>query len=281
MKTFPYSALRAAGNRRPARALLLAAAILLLPATTATAQEEEDPLKIKPEGNELRIEAAGFGITLGKSVFQHYESRTRRYVPRVTTRFGIASMELGFNQFPDIAYAPQCSGNGNFLNLHTGKSIRFGWTPFEAAVRLDRRGTVSFGAGIRFTWDNYRFARNITLATDDKGYLVPVELDGNIAKTKLAQTWLGIPLRLTFRPGGNFRISLTGAPELLLESHTKFKHPKTKSSVSGLEQFRFTVGGAVTLSKFGVYCNYCLTPLFTGSTPADARVLSFGFIVGI
>lgn len=267
-----------------AKTLLIAAAAIAFSATTANAQKEEEIMKLRPEGNELRVEAAGFGITIGKKATiteDSYYSDCIQYLPRVTTRFGIAYMELGFDLMPGTSYSGSWSGMGDVLNLHTAKSIRFAWTPFEAVVRLDRRGTVSFGAGIRFTWDNYRFTRNITLANDITGSLMPVELHGDIVKSKLTQTWLGIPLRLTFHPGGNVRISLTGSPELLLENHTKYKYPKTKSRISGLEQFRFTVGGAITVHKFGIYCNYSVTPLFTPSVPVDANILSIGLIVGI
>ena len=83
---------------------------LILTALTATARTDRqtDTLTIiKPHGSELRIEAAGFGVTLGNDntyIYSDSFSGKKKRQPRVSTSIGIASLDFGFNVLDGVRY---------------------------------------------------------------------------------------------------------------------------------------------------------------------------------
>lgn len=246
--------------------------------------QNDSIMNIRATGSELRIEAAGFGITLGngKQPVTSAERYAEHHRPkRVTTSLGIASLDFGFNSFAGITYTGRWADRGDFLDLNSWKSIRLAWEPASVRVALDRKANVLVSAGLRLTADNYSLANPYTLSTDSEGHLMPEKLEGMIKKSKLTATYIGIPLRLTFRIGRDLRLSAMAAGEVLVNSHTKYKKPKVKNHLSGMNDFRFSTGGSLTYDQIGLYVEYAVSPMFRAGTGADANTLSIGLRFGI
>ncbi len=260
-----------------------AAAVILSMVTFGAAAQNDSIMDIRPQGSELRIEAAGFGITIGQGETPRYSASYHRRArqPRVTTSLGIASIDLGFNTLPDVRYYGPWAGQGDFLDIRAGKSIRFAWEPAAVEVSLDRRGIVSLIGGLRLSADNYMFSEPYTISRNQGGVLMPEKLDGYIKKSKLTATYIGIPVRLSFSVGGKLDITGYASADMLLNAHTKYKKPKVKDNIPGLSPWRISAGGCLTFCNIGIYCDYSITPLFKEGTGADAHTVSIGLRFGI
>lgn len=268
------------GNNMYRTIITLITAAAAIPAFS----QNDSIMNIRAAGSELRIEAAGFGITLGNgkpsvsSTEIYAEPRRPR---RVTTSLGIASLDFGFNSFAGMTYTGRWADRGDFMDINSWKSIRLAWEPASVRIALDRKANVLVSAGLRLTADNYSFANPYTLTTGSDGFLMPEKLDGMIKKSKMTTTYLGIPVRFTFRIGGNLRLSAMAAGEILVNSHTKYKKPKVKNHLPGVNDLRFSTGGSLTYDQIGLYVEYAVSPMFRAGTGADANTLSIGLRFGI
>lgn len=128
------------------------------------------------------------------------------------------------------------------------------------------------------SFDNYRFDNRWSIAKVD-GRIEPVALEGK-RKSKLATTQFGLPIGLTFTPARRLRVSALAFGELVVNAHTKTKKPKQKKTLTGLNDFRFGLQGAVTYREVGFYVKYSLTPMFRSGTGPKCYPLSVGLAWG-
>jgi hypothetical protein len=69
--------------------------------------------------------------------------------------------------------------------------------------------------------------------------------------------------------------------DMLTSSYVKYKNPgKTQYNISGLNNIRYRTGVSATVSGFGIYADYALTPLYRESVGNDGQVLSIGVHCG-
>ena len=236
-------------------------------AFTCAASGQEDSLAyLRPSGSELRIEAAGYGITLGNkdAAVQKPASRKSGSPARVSTSFGIASLDIGFNILDNPACYGPWAGIDDFLDLS-----------------LDRRARLLFSTGIRLAFDNYAFSRPYTLTMDDNGSLMPLKLEQIVKKSKFTATYAGIPVKLSVRLAENVCLSGYVTGEILLKSYSKYKKPKVKEELSGFSLWKVTAGGSLTFYKVGIFCDCGIIPLFEGGTGSDVRTVTVGIRLGM
>lgn len=230
------------------------------------------------DGDNMVLEVAGFGITIGPSTIQGASNRDTKSRPRVCGLF-FDGIEMGFNFLTGSDYAGYPAGTGDFLDVRGGNSFHFGVTPVGMSVRLDKRGKFEFSTGLRYTVDNYRLSDNsITLGRVD-GLIVPVPLDEKADKSKFRTTSLGIPLQFSFDPVRRLRIAVVGYCDFVLGSNAIYKRPKEKNSLSGVNPFQFGIGGSVSYRGFGVYARYGVTSLFKSRVGPSCHPVSFGVCV--
>lgn len=250
-------------------------------AAEVTVPDRKDNQQRKAEGSSLTIGACHYGLNVDSNgISEYYETDSSR-PPRVSGSVGIASLDFGFNILTDAGYYGLWEGRGDFLDMNGWKSIRVAWEPASVSVALDRKAHVSLVAGIRILADNFTFSRPYTLVTNDAGAAVPLEIDGYVKKSKLTATYIGLPVRLSFLVGNSLHITGYASGDLLLGGHTKYKKPKVKGTVTCFSPWRISVGGSITYSNLGVYCEYSATPLFEAGTGSDTRTISVGFRFGI
>ncbi len=250
--------------------------------TTQCAPYADDELVLRPQGSQLLLGVAGYGIVLGDrnsgrpSVVTNVDERKDK---RVSVSLPFSSIELGFNVLTGVDYTGAWAGDDDFLELRTGKSIHFAFRPLDLSVALDRRNRFRFGSGLRYVADNYSFIAPHTLARTD-GELHPLPLDPAPKKSKFVTSWIGIPVEFTFVPVRRFHISLFAAGDVLLKAHTKYKKPKTKQTLGGFSQWRCTAGVSVTYRGLGVYASYSPTPLFESGAGPKTHTMSVGLAFG-
>ena len=153
--------------------------------------------------------------------------------------------------------------------MRPGNSFHFGITPVGLDIDLDRKRKFGFSTGLRYTVDNYRLSNNsITLGRED-GRIVPVALDEPAGKSKLRITSLGFPLQFSYEPVRHLNIAVVGYCDFTVGVNSIYKKPKVKNGLSGVNPFRFGIGGAVSYRGFGVYVRYGITPAFQEQCRAD------------
>lgn len=225
------------------------------------------------------LEVAGFGLTLGRaSDTETGKHREVKSYPRVCGVF-CDGIELGFNTLVGLDYAGYPAGTEDFLDVRPGNSFHFGITPVGLDIDLDRKRKFGFSTGLRYTVDNYRLSNNsITLGRED-GRIVPVALDEPAGKSKLRITSLGFPLQFSCEPVRHLNIAVVGYCDFTVGINSIYKKPKVKNGLSGVNPFRFGIGGAVSYRGFGVYVRYGITPLFRSSAGPTCHPLSFGVCI--
>ncbi|MFN3404320.1 MAG: porin family protein [Cytophagaceae bacterium] len=147
---------------------------------------------------------------------------------------------------------------------------------------------LSLSPGLNLGLDNYSFERRNTrlIPTQDTVYTFLVDVpDHNYQKSKLALTYLDVPVELIFRSKLNtskvFKIAIGGKVGILLKSHTKVKYEAngvtTRDKISTdfhINRWRYGLTARVGYGLWSVFGYYQLNNLFKeGYAPDMTPVL--------
>ena len=184
-------------------------------------------------------------------------------------------IEFGFNGFDKEDYSMYNSADKDFMSLNQGKSIEFNLNFYELNIGL-AKNYVGLVSGMGFSFNNYRFDNDYTIA---KGATrtEPVALDpNNLSKTKLAVSYLNVPVLLEFQIPVNHnegRLFINGGiiGGVKIGSHTKVKYGDKKDkdrSGFNLNSFNYAATARIGYKDISLFAKYSLTPLFqTGKGP--------------
>lgn len=245
-------------------------------AIASAAHAQTDSLVVfDTQGDNLGISIAGFNITLGENGSEQKTSKPK--VKRVTTNF--VGLSFGANAFTYKPNYGNWAGENQFMTDNTS-SWRFGVEAFGVQVSLDRNQKVFLKASLNSTVDRYRFNNAMTLVNDENGALMPEPLSGTVKKSKMLAGYLGIGAGLGFKIS-KVLLMFDFNTDLLTSSYVKYKNPgKTQYDISGLSNIRYRTGVAATVSGFGIYADYALTPLYREDVGNHGQVLSIGIRCG-
>lgn len=248
--------------------------------TLATAGD----LKFRRGGREgeMVLELGGYGVTLGKGVSYTavMASESGRRAKPVRWGLGFGSVELGFSLLTMPGYGGYTKSQRDFLDQRVGKSIHFGFRFFNLRVALNKQRNLFLGSGIHFMCDNYTLQNsNLTLERID-GQIVPVSIEGNFKKSKLTTASLGIPLQVAYFPIPKFSISAQLYGDVVFNSHTKYKKPKSKADLAGVNTWQCGAGVALSYKGFGIYCKYGLSEFFRSGVGPKTHPVTLGFYFG-
>jgi len=184
------------------------------------------------------------------------------------------AVELGFNGFDEEDYALY-SGN-EFMAINQGKSMEFNINFYELNIGLVK-SYVGLVSGLGLSFNSYRFENDYTLERGpDRVLAVPLTYD-NLSKTKLAVSYLRVPLLFEFQIPVNQRegrlyVNAGIVGGVRIGSHTKVKYGDTKDKDrSGfyMNAFNYAATARVGYKDVGLFATYSMTPLFeTGKGPA-------------
>lgn len=178
-------------------------------------------------------------------------------------------IEFGFNSFAKPDYSMYPAANKDFMSLNQGKSLEFNFNFYELNIGLSKN-YVGLVSGMGLSFNNYRFENDYTL---QKGSIrtEPVALDpNNLAKTKLAVSYLNVPLLLEFQIPVNNRegrlfLSAGIVGGVKIGSHTKVKYGNDKEkdrSGFNINSFNYAATARVGYKDIALFAKYSLTPLF-------------------
>lgn len=186
--------------------------------------------------------------------------------------------ELAMNNFVDKDFSlSRTVAKGNeFMDLNTSKSWDVNINLFQKSFSL-YSDKIGFVTGLGLELNNYRFENDNSIKKDVNGIIIEDDLSnikavGSIQKSKLATTFITLPLTVEFQiPTGKNRIyfntGLIGG--LKLGSHTKvvYKENGDRQKDKNHDDFnisplRYGLTGRLGYKSWNVFCNYYLTPFF-------------------
>ena len=196
---------------------------------------------------------------------------------------------------PDLPGALRIQLGFNFL-LDNPDSLSTGFWGSKAfnayyiySVRLGE-GPMSFHPGFGIATDKFSFEENVTLVRNTDGSvtyepLSPFEY-GEVKKTKLATTYLEIPLEFRYHFNkDNFKksvkLTIGGKAGILVSSHTKIKYeqPRVSQKVKvkddyNLSRFRYGLQASIGAAGIEGYFYYALSDMFEKGKGPDATTTS-------
>ena len=140
--------------------------------------------------------------------------------------------EMGFNGFDKADYSMY--NDKDFMSLNQGKSWEIGLNCYEFNIGL-YKSAVGLISGMGLSFNDYKFENRYTIkrGTDRT---VPVPLDyANLEKTKLAVSYLNVPLLIEFQipinqKEGKLYLNAGLVGGVKLGSHTKVKFDGTETA---------------------------------------------------
>lgn len=182
-------------------------------------------------------------------------------------------IEFGFNAFDKPDYSQYTEKD--FMSLNQGKSMEFDLNFYELNIGL-AKSYVGLVSGMGLSFNSYRFQNPYTLVREmDRTEPVLLTYD-NLEKTKLAVSYLTVPVLLEFQipvnqNEGRLFVNAGIIGGVKIGSHTKVKHGNVKDKDRNgfnLNPFKYSATARIGYKDVSLFANYSLTPLFeTGKGP--------------
>lgn len=243
--------------------------LLIDPADTITEQAKTDTTIVRFGKKDVKVidHDGGTEILWGKD--KHHKDNPNKFDGHWE------GIEFGFNSFDKTDYSMYSPADKDFMSLNQGKSLEFNFNFYELNIGLCKN-YVGLVSGMGFSFNNYRFENPYTLQKG-QNMTLPVQLNpDNLSKTKLAITYLNVPLLLEFQipvnqHEGRLFINAGIVGGVKIGSHTKVKYGDKKDkdrSGFNINSFNYAATARIGYKDISMFAKYSLTPLFqTGKGP--------------
>ena len=196
--------------------------------------------------------------------------------------------EIGLNTFLDSDYAMTLPPGAEFMELNTGKSwnVNINFMQYSIGLVANNIGIVT---GLGFEFNNYHFDGNNNIHKDATGIIEELPYAFSLEKSKLATTYLTLPLLLEISVPGRrdgFHISGGAIAGVKLSSRTKVIYrdggDKQKDKVKGdfnLSPLRYGLTARIGFKMINLYANYYITPFFEDGKGPELYPFSIGLVL--
>lgn len=185
-------------------------------------------------------------------------------------RSSIRPFELGWNMV-DLAIP------GDFFDINSWKSTQVTINPFNLSA-TNRKGTFGLSMALGIRANNYSF--NDAVSMDKVGGMAhPINLEGNVKKSKFTTAALHIPMEITVGKPYKLAFSVGGFADLNFNSHTKIKYEggnkeKLRRFPVNFIQAGFTA--RISCRYLSLYCNWYPGGVFKEGRGPEMQVWSVG-----
>lgn len=249
----------------------------VIPADTLVKSANQDTAIVRIGKNDVRVidHDGGTEILWGKD--KHHKDDPNKFNGHWE------GMEFGFNAFDKPDYSMYNAADKDFMSLNQGKSLEFNFNFYELNIGICKN-YVGLVSGMGLSFNNYRFENPYTLL---KGQFItePVRLNPeNLAKTKLAITYLNVPLLLEFQipvnqHEGRLFVNAGIVGGVKIGSHTKVKYGDKKDkdrSGFNLNSFNYAATARIGYKDICLFAKYSLTPLFQSGKGPELTPFTIG-----
>ncbi len=192
-------------------------------------------------------------------------------------------IELGFNAFDKTDYSMYAPSDNDFMSLNQGKSMEFDFNFYELNIGLVK-SYVGLVSGMGLSFNNYRFENPYTLVKGvnrTEPLLLP---EDNLSKTKLAVSYLNVPVLLEFQipvnhNEGRLFVNAGVIGGVKIGSHTKVKQGNNKEkdrSGFNINSFKYAATARIGYKDVCLFANYSLTPLFESGKGPELTPFTIG-----
>ncbi len=250
---------------------------LVLSADTVDQQKTQDTAIVRIGKKDIKVidHDGGTEILWGKG--KHHKDDPNKFNGHWE------GVEFGFNAFDKPNYSMYSPADKDFMSLNQGKSMEFDLNFYELNIGL-AKSYVGLVSGMGLSFNNYRFDNPYTL---EKGQFMtePVSLNPeNLSKTKLAVTYLNVPVLLEFQipvnqNEGRLFINAGLIGGVKIGSHTKVKYGDNKDkdrSGFNLNSFKYAATARIGFKDICLFANYSLTPLFQSGKGPELTPFTIG-----
>ena len=200
-------------------------------------------------------------------------------------------IDIGLNNYLTKKQSLDLPSDDEFMNLNIGRSINVNLNVLEKefAIIGNKFGLVT-GLGIDFY--NYFFDDKNTITKNFEGVIVEKDFYSNrqIVKSKLAITYLSIPLILEWQLPGNspnvLRIAGGVIGDLKIESHTKVvyhengdRRKEKERNNFNLNAVRYGFTGRIGSRHTDIFCNYFPVSLFQKNKGPELYPITIGISI--
>lgn len=192
-------------------------------------------------------------------------------------------IEFGFNAFAKPDYSMYDAADKDFMSLNQGKSIEVNFNFYELNIGL-YKNYVGLVSGMGLNFNNYRFENAYTLQkADNFTKAVPLSYD-NLEKTKLAVSYLTVPILFEFQipvnqNEGRLFVNAGLVGGVKIGSHTKVKHGGTKDkdhSGFNLNPFKYEATARIGYKDVSLFGSYSLNSLFQSGKGPNLTPFTIG-----
>jgi len=197
-----------------------------------------------------------------------------------------AGFDLGVNGFVDKNFSADLPKDYGFLSLKYEKSIDVQINFFEQSINLyDNKLGLVTGLGLR--WNNYRFADNIILSSDEDKISGMADNTRDWRKSKLTVKYLQLPLLLEYQTNSysrknSFHVAGGFVMGWRYASHAKMLYfdngrqkPKNRDDFH-LRPFRYDLTARIGWGVINLYATYSLNTMFRNDRGPEMYPFAIG-----
>lgn len=222
-------------------------------------------------GGEKKSSSPTSGKTTKKSVAQF------AYAGITAPKYNHLSLfEIGTNFLVQTDFSAMDKPVATALDFSSRKAVQCTINLMTMNVPLNPKRTLGFTLGFGFEMNNYTFNDKVLLKYEQGSFVVE-PLQQSIKKSKLAVTYIHIPMLFDWNIRRGFFISAGATFDILMGSQLSYKKPKTK--IEGklpLNPVQVGVTSRIGWRRVYAFVNYSLLNMYKNKTDITARRMSAG-----
>ena len=265
--------------------LALMAFVMSASAQQTIALDKSGESSVTTENGNLSINLAGMNFLFGGSYSKTTQSEKSEKSSTAQFGFGgislpsynhLALFEIGSNFVVNSDFSSCEPAVQETLRFSHRKAVQFTINLLTMNVPFNPKRTLGFTLGFGFNTENYTFANNVTIKYEHGDFNI-VELDASVKKSKLAISYIHIPMLFDWNIRNGFFISAGASLDILMGGKLSYKKPKVvaKSEIP-LNPLQVGVTARIGWRRLYAYVNYSPLNMYKSYSGINANRMSAG-----
>lgn len=239
---------------------------------------------VTTENGNLSINLAGMNFLFGSNLSKTTQSEKSKKSSKAEFGFGgfmpsynhLALFEIGSNFVVNTDFSNCEPAVQEALRFSHRKAVQLAINLMTMNVPFNPKRTLGFTLGFGFNTENYTFANNVTIKYEHGDFNI-VELDASVKKSKLAISYIHIPMLFDWNIRKGFFISAGASLDILMGGKLSYKKPKVvaKSEIP-LNPLQVGVTARIGWRRLYAYVNYSPLNMYKSYSGINANRMSAG-----